>query len=58
MPSSMIFGRLVQKYFLILTGATLVDLIPTIQEDWKAPFRLASLPPDSEAYGCSQNDRV
>ncbi len=43
------FGGLVQKYSLILNGSTLVDLIPTSQEDWKAPFRLAWLAPDSEA---------
>jgi hypothetical protein len=32
-------GDLVRKYASLLKAAALVDLVPILQDDWKAPFR-------------------
>lgn len=37
-------GKLLQKYTSLLK-ATVVELTPVIQHDWKAPFRKSWLPP-------------
>ena len=37
-------GRLVQKYWSLLTAQRLATLVPTIHYDWQEPFRQAWLP--------------
>ena len=35
-----LLGRLAKDYSLLLEQTALVEVVPVIQEDWKAPFRV------------------
>jgi hypothetical protein len=43
-----LFGRLLQRYTLLLTQAGLIEVVPTLQEDWRAPFRVPWIRPERE----------
>jgi AbiU2 len=38
-------GRLLQRYTLVVTQGGLTEIVPVLQEDWQAPFRVAWIPP-------------
>jgi hypothetical protein len=38
-----------QRYTLLLTHAGLSDVVPTLLEDWRAPFRVAWIAPEHGA---------
>src|SRR5262249_43857315 len=40
-----VLGRLAKAYSLLLEQSALVEVVPVIQEDWKAPFRVPWIPP-------------
>jgi hypothetical protein len=42
-------GRPLQRYTLLLTHAGLSDVVPTLLEDWRAPFRVAWIAPEHGA---------
>jgi len=35
-----LLGRLAKDYCLLLEQSALVEVVPVIQHDWKAPFRV------------------
>jgi hypothetical protein len=40
-----VLGRLAKAYSLLLEQTALVEVVPVIQEDWKAPFRIPWIEP-------------
>jgi hypothetical protein len=40
--------QLLTEYTLIIEQAALGDVVPTIQYDWQAPFRVAWIPPNPQ----------
>ncbi len=39
-----LLGRLAKTYSLLLEQSALVEVVPVIQHDWKAPFRVSWIP--------------
>jgi hypothetical protein len=39
-----LLGRLAKRYCLLLEQSALVDVVPVIQDDWKAPFHVPWIP--------------
>jgi len=44
-----LLGRLAKTYCLLLEQSALVEVVPVIQHDWKAPFRVSWIPAPAEA---------